>query len=175
MHVRSVQGVWVFRGDSWGFGALRAYFGNPRRQPDFDPGILESIERFDLGSCVVPFVGPGSPVRSNAGGYRRIWFEGRWVMLHRLIYALSFGKLDKRYEVDHLCGNPECCNPNHLEAVLPKENKRRAPGNPSTINSKKTHCTQGHALEGDNLRFEGGHRRCKACKRDVDRKRRKKK
>lgn len=31
----------------------------------------------------------------------------------------------RQVEVDHLCFNPSCCNPDHLEAVTPQENKRR--------------------------------------------------
>ena len=42
-------------------------------------------------------------------------------MLHRAIYEARNGELPKGYEVDHLCGCRQCCNPKHLEAKPRKQ------------------------------------------------------
>ena len=44
---------------------------------------------------------------------------------HRLAYELDHGPIPKGYDVDHLCDNPPCCNPKHLEAVTHSENMKR--------------------------------------------------
>lgn len=44
------------------------------------------------------------------GGYGR--FNGKYV--HRIAYVLSKGQIDDQ-QVQHICNNPLCCNPDHLE------------------------------------------------------------
>lgn len=44
---------------------------------------------------------------------------------HRFSYTSFTGPIPARYEVDHLCRNPLCVNPAHLEAVTHSENLRR--------------------------------------------------
>jgi hypothetical protein len=50
---------------------------------------------------------------------------------------------------------------------LSEERKRRAKG---VTGKPKTHCAQGHLLAGDNLyETSSGHRGCKACRREFQR------
>jgi HNH endonuclease len=67
--------------------------------------------------------------------------------------------------IDHLCRNPSCVNPHHLEAVSTKENVLRGIG-PSALNAQKTHCISNHYLGGSNLLIgRNGKRTCKECGR----------
>lgn len=45
---------------------------------------------------------------------------------HRLAYSLFVGSIPPGMEIDHLCRVPHCVRPEHLEAVTPKENRKRA-------------------------------------------------
>jgi hypothetical protein len=44
---------------------------------------------------------------------------------HCLAYIRAKGPIPKGHHVDHLCRVTACINPDHLEAVLPRENVRR--------------------------------------------------
>lgn len=84
---------------------------------------------------------------------------------HRVAYALLIGPIPDGMQLDHLCRNRSCVNPDHLEPVTNRENQRRGV-TVSSANSVKTHCPRGHALEGDNLipyRLERGMRECRTC------------
>jgi hypothetical protein len=59
-------------------------------------------------------------------GYGRWVFDGASYPVHRLMYQLEYGKIDREYVVDHLCNNKSCCNPAHLEAVTDAVNKERS-------------------------------------------------
>jgi hypothetical protein len=94
-------------------------------------------------------------------------FEGRGAH----VYALEskIGPMPDGLVPDHLCRNPPCVNPDHLEPVTPRENTLRGIG-PTAINAKKTHCNRGHELAGDNLGNRAdGHRHCKECAREAAR------
>jgi hypothetical protein len=81
-------------------------------------------------------------------------------LAHRVAYALASGPIPSGYQVDHLCRIHRCCNPEHLEAVTPAENRRRSPNAPEN----RTHCPVGHAYDEANThRFRDGRRGCRAC------------
>jgi len=48
------------------------------------------------------------------------------VQAHRFAYKLFIGPIPKKLQIDHLCENKLCVNPDHLEPVTNKENQYRA-------------------------------------------------
>lgn len=79
----------------------------------------------------------------------------------RAAVILQGQAIPEGYEVDHLCFNPPCVNPSHLEVVTSAENKRRRRMGP------KSHCRRGHPLTDDNIETErdGKVRRCAICRK----------
>ncbi|MBV5269024.1 MAG: HNH endonuclease, partial [Afipia sp.] len=64
---------------------------------------------------------------NNQRGYGRLNIGGgKLVTAHRYSYELSVGPIPHGLELDHLCRQPCCVNPAHLEPVTPFENGRRA-------------------------------------------------
>mgnify|MGYP002651013559 CR=1 FL=1 len=63
---------------------------------------------------------------SVPGGYVQVRHgSGPKQLAHRLVYSYAVGDIPDGHQVDHLCFNPPCCNPAHLEAVTGSENLRR--------------------------------------------------
>lgn len=80
--------------------------------------------------------------------------------VYRALYECLFGKIQDGLVLDHLCRNPSCVNPNHLEPVTQKENILRG-NSPQAVNARKNLCKDGHPLDG--LQKSG--RFCKQCAR----------
>jgi len=76
----------------------------------------------------------------NAGGYGQLSIQGVFFYAHRLAYELFIGPIPTGRELDHLCRNRCCCNPEHLEAVTHQQNMARSPvigGRPGNQNARK--------------------------------------
>ena len=98
-------------------------------------------------------------------GYGHFKKDGRPHPAHRVAYEMVVGPIPDGLDLDHLCRNPSCVNPAHLEPVTPRENTRRA-DTVLGIRSAATHCRQGHPLAEGNLRTDkSGRRFCRACHR----------
>lgn len=73
----------------------------------------------------------------------------------------------------HRCDNPPCCNPRHLYVGTRKRNVADAVERSRLWQLRRTHCPAGHPYSGDNLEVrKSGARRCKACTRASDHRRR---
>ncbi len=114
------------------------------------------------GGTIAP--DPSSSTREFRG---RIELYRRGYRAYRVMYELLKGDIPEGMTLHHLCRNPRCVNPDHLEPVSHAENTRRRGLPPmAVVNQAKTHCPKGHPLSGDNLTVgANGGRRCVACLR----------
>jgi hypothetical protein len=85
---------------------------------------------------------------------------------HRFAYELSAGPIPDGLVIDHLCRNPICVNPAHLEAVTGRQNLMRGE-TLAAANAAKTHCPHGHKYDEANTRVgPSGKRTCRICARE---------
>ncbi len=54
-------------------------------------------------------------------GRPMIEIQGEWYRVHELSYVYNFGPPNDDEEIEQVCGNPLCFNPDHLRAVKRKE------------------------------------------------------
>jgi hypothetical protein len=109
------------------------------------------------------------------------------VRAHRFSYQAHKGDIPAGMQIDHLCSVKNCCNPDHLEAVTPKENTRRAwergeakkhppeialragrIGNAAAVRKKlaQTRCKRGHEYSEENtIKLPKGGRDCRRCQK----------
>lgn len=91
-------------------------------------------ERVDKsGACWVWTAG------KSANGYGAFKVEGHQQKAHRVAWQLSGRVLKDGFELDHLCRNKACVNPDHLEQVTPRENVLRS-ASVTAENARKEVC-----------------------------------
>lgn len=92
--------------------------------------------------------------------------------VHRVAYQVMVAELPPELELDHLCRNLRCWNPEHLDPVPHKVNILRGES-PSARHAKATHCPQGHPYSEENTYIipGSGGRVCRTCKREGNRER----
>jgi hypothetical protein len=98
-------------------------------------------------------------------GYGQFTVNDRQRRAHRFAYELLVGPIPDGLQLDHLCRNPSCVNPGHLEPVTPRENNLRGETF-GARNAAKTHCKRGHPFDEENTYVnKRGGRCCRACAR----------
>jgi len=95
-------------------------------------------------------------------GYGMLFFNNRKNKAHRFSFELAFGPIPDGLVIDHLCCNPSCVNPYHLDAVTQSVNMIRT-------GTRRTHCDNGHELTQKDKKVQ----RCAICKKAWRKERRK--
>lgn len=81
-------------------------------------------------------------------GYGAFRYQGKVAYAHRVAYELLAGPIPDGLTIDHLCRNPLCVRPDHLEPVTQGENTRRAVQVGYHANSPRG-CRRGHDWAAD--------------------------
>jgi HNH endonuclease len=100
----------------------------------------------------------------SAAGYGMFYVgAGGRTLAHRYAYELVRGGVPHGRELDHLCRNPACVNPEHLEPVTHRTNVLRGTS-PSALSATSSSCPNGHEYTPETtwLTPSGG-RRCLTC------------
>lgn len=110
----------------------------------------------------------------SSKGYGMVYVGGKMQMAYRVVYELYRGAIPEGRQLDHLCRNPGCVNPEHLEPVTSKENTLRGEGI-AARNARKTHCIHGHKYTPENtiIRKDGAGKECRTCRHNRAQERRK--
>ena len=110
----------------------------------------------------------------NKDGYGQFRIGGKLYRVHRVIWALKYGKIPRGLLVLHSCDNPRCCRPKHLflgtqiqnvqDCILKGRFKTAA-----DKNRLKLECPRGHKYDIENtylqVKLNGSvHRSCRKCR-----------
>lgn len=75
-------------------------------------------------------------------GYGRLSIDGKSIIVHRYIYQLETGVIEKKMVLHH-CDNPSCVRPSHLFSGTAKDNAQdrevKGRGNPVKGEDNKSH------------------------------------
>ncbi|WP_220188598.1 HNH endonuclease signature motif containing protein [Streptomyces phytophilus] len=94
---------------------------------------------------------------SKLRGYGQFGLRaGKLVRAHRFAYELLVGPIPEGLELDHLCRNRSCVNPDHLQPVTHRLNAGRRP--------MRSHCPNRHEFTPENTYEHAGHRYCRTCR-----------
>jgi len=108
-------------------------------------------------------------------GYGKLRINNVTHSAHRFSYFIHGGKpIGRELYLDHICRDRTCVNPSHLRVVTARESALINNNSPWAINHNKTHCKNGHPLDGANVTYrlvESGNkkRRCMECHRRENR------
>lgn len=111
----------------------------------------------------------------HVSGYGMINIDRVPRYAHRVAYEMLRGEIPDGLQLDHLCRNRGCVNPDHLEPVTNRENTLR--GRCGEVNAARmrarTRCKSGHEFTADNthvyIRNGRTTRHCRACRRATSR------
>ncbi len=131
--------------------------------PEVDPS---------LGPCLLWTGSLSKSARSGGYGYLNDG-TGRRVYVHRVNYEAHVGPIPKGLEIDHLCRVRHCARPEHLEPVTRRENQLRG-DTFAARNIAKSECPAGHPYDDANTYVYPKGRKCRACNRTRERRRKEK-
>ena len=129
--------------------------------------FISKIKRDSASGC---WIWTGSFDRK---GYGKFWVSTAYAnaIAHRLCYRLCSDVDIEGKHLHHICENPKCVNPYHLEPLTAKAHIHKTPQSISYQCSIRTNCPYGHPYDEENTYWSPrGKRQCLACRKARDRK-----
>lgn len=113
-----------------------------------DTTILQRIiKKLIVNPCTGCWLWAGS---TSSHGYSTMYVSKGSHLVHRRLWEELRGEIPAKMELDHLCRNRACINPEHLEIVSHQQNVVRGI-NPAIAAARekgkalaRTHCRKGH-------------------------------
>lgn len=137
----------------------------------FDLKLLERIARKTVEHSTGCWEFRGA---QQSGGYGVVGYRtgGRTKTeyVHRVAYRALRGEIPPGLQLDHLCRNRQCWNPEHLDPVPHRVNGLRGMA-PTVVAHRAGRCLRGHAQTAENVYAYGGKRQCAVCARETARRR----
>jgi len=99
-------------------------------------------------------------------GYARFNYQKKKCRVHRISYLLFVDKLITNYIIHHVCGNPSCVNPGHLQQITKQEHNFRG-NSASSLNNRKEKCPKcggGYTIVKYGV-SKNPRRMCKPCRK----------
>lgn len=125
------------------------------------------------GPTVRPELGKCWSWRTIGSRYVNLTAGGRTILAHRASWELHRGPIPDGLHVLHKCDNPSCTKPDHLFLGTEADNALDRSIKGRHRNQRKTACPSGHPYDEENTAITpGGDRRCRACGREYQRRRR---
>lgn len=126
-------------------------------RPDVEARFFANVTENHVGCWVFASL--------DVQGYGQLQIDGAAVRAHRWCYEFLVGPVPEGLVLDHLCRNPACVNPDHLDPVTQQVNTLRGVG-PAALNAAKKECLRGHAFSPENTYITpDGRRMCRSCQR----------
>jgi hypothetical protein len=136
----------------------------PSREKTLEERFWEKVDRRGPDEC---WLWRGASKTTPSGAkYGVFWNKIRQIGAYCFAYELLVGPILSGLTIDHLCRNPLCVNPRHLEPVTMKTNLLRGMGI-GARNARKTHCPMGHPYDEENTHHgkKSVARTCRTCMR----------
>lgn len=118
--------------------------GRPRKTPTLAERFWPRVNKDAPGGCWE------WTASISHYGYGAIFWRGYANYAHRVVFELLGRKIPAGMEVDHICRNRKCCNPEHLRFVTKVTNSVENNLSPLARNHRKTHCKNGHEFTPEN-------------------------
>lgn len=138
-----------------------------KKQGALPPAKLPIRERFmDVVEKVPSGCWEWQACKNDLGYGQLALLGGKRVGAHRFSYEKFVGPIPEGMDLDHLCRNPPCVNPAHLEPVTHRENVYRG-ASLDVAAHLEDKCRRGHDMTPENTyQFPNGRgRTCRKCMR----------
>lgn len=139
---------------------MKRWAEHPRETFDLEDKIISKILENENG-C---WLWQGAVFNKPYGQYGQIRLltkaGSKVSRAHRVSYEHFVDKIPKGLELDHLCHETLCVNPDHLEAVTHTENMKRRK------DSNLPNCKHGHTYTSETTYINTrGRRECRICRK----------
>lgn len=98
---------------------------------------------------------------ARSDGYGHIRSAGAVRLAHRVVWETLVGPVPEGMELDHLCRNRGCVNPDHMQVVTHRTNGLRGYG-AAGQHARKALCPRGHPYD---MIVKNGGRTARGCLR----------